>query len=87
MTTAKIEIEVPVGMTPYLTADRTSPLRRNALLLYPFIWEGKISHGKAAEILGMNKLDLIDLYEEMGFSYLDLTMDELSNDVATLRRL
>ena len=38
-----------------------SALRRNALLLYPMIWEGKMSHGRAAEILGVKKLDLIDL--------------------------
>lgn len=31
---------------------------RNAMLLYPFIQNLTISHGRAAEILGMHKLDL-----------------------------
>lgn len=88
MTMTKVEIEVPEAMTPYLTVNHGAPaLRRNALLLYPMIWEGKMSHGRAAEILGMKKLDLIDLYEQMGFSYLDLTLDELESDVETLRRV
>ena len=88
MTMTKVEIEVPEAMTPYIVeADRQSTLRRNALLLYPLVYDRKMSHGRAAEILGIHKLDLIDLYEQMGFSYLDLTMDEIENDLATLRTL
>jgi hypothetical protein len=47
----------------------------------------KISHGKAAEILGIRKLDLIDLYASMGLPYLDQTMDELDEDLSTLHDL
>ena len=88
MTMTEVEIEVPEAMTPYIVAaDHKSTLRRNALLLYPLVFDRKISHGRAAEILGIHKLDLIDLYEQMGFSYLDLTMDEIEDDLATLRKL
>ena len=88
MMMTKVEIEVPEAMTPYIVeADRQSTLRRNALLLYPLVYDRKMSHGRAAEILGIHKLDLIDLYEQMGFSYLDLTMDEIENDLAALRTL
>ena len=88
MTMTKVEIEVPEAMTPYIVeVDRQSTLRRNALLLYPLVYDRKMSHGRAAEILGIHKLDLIDLYEQMGFSYLDLTMDEIENDLAALRTL
>ena len=88
MMMTKVEIEVPEAMTPYIVeADRQSTLRRNALLLYPLVYDRKMSHGRAAEILGIHKLDLIDLYEQMGFSYLDLTMDEIENDLAALRML
>ena len=88
MMMTKVEIEVPEAMTPYIVeTDRQSTLRRNALLLYPLVYDRKMSHGRAAEILGIHKLDLIDLYEQMGFSYLDLTMDEIENDLAALRML
>lgn len=88
MMMTKVEIEVPEAMTPYIVeTDRQSTLRRNALLLYPLVYDRKMSHGRAAEILGIHKLDLIDLYEQMGFSYLDLTMDEIENDLAALRTL
>ena len=52
--TESITIQVPVEMRKYL--EETSPeseLRRNALLLYPYILNQSISHGRAAEILGI----------------------------------
>ena len=57
-------------MKPYI--DSTNKLRQNAILLYPYILDKTISHGRAAEILGMSKLDLFDLYANIGFPYFDL---------------
>lgn len=51
-----IEREIPEEMKPYI--DSTNKLRQNAILLYPYILDKTISHGRAAEILGMLKLDL-----------------------------
>ena len=65
-----IQWEIPEEMKPYI--DRTNKLRQNAILLYPYILDKTISHGRAAEILGMSKLDLFDLYANIGFPYFDL---------------
>ena len=62
-------------------------LTRNALLLYPYILNQTISHGRAAEILGIRKSELIDLYDELGYSYFDMTLDELDDELDTFRRL
>lgn len=45
----------------------------------------RISHGRAAEILGIGKLDLIALYNEMGLPYLDMDISEVEEDVNTYR--
>lgn len=83
-----VEIKVPEEMKPYIIKDDSKEvLLRNALLLYPFILNRKISHGKAAEILGIRKLELIDLYAQIGFSYFEQTMDELDNDLDTFKQL
>ena len=47
--------------------NKSDELRRNALLLYPFIKNETISHGRAAEILGISKWELIELYGSEGF--------------------
>lgn len=76
-----IEWEIPEEMKPYVNS--TNKLRQNAILLYPYILDKTISHGRAAEILGVSKLDLIDLYANLGFPYFYLTMNELDKDLET----
>ncbi len=87
-TTESVTIEVPVGMSKYLvTVNPETELTRNALLLYPYILNQTISHGRAAEILGIRKSELIDLYDKLGYSYFDMTLDELDDELDTFRRL
>ena len=61
---ATIQLKVPKEMQVYFTDDyafeSNEELKRNALLLYPYIHNNTISHGRAAEILGIKKLDLIE---------------------------
>ena len=88
VTTESVTIKVPVGMSKYLVIDNPeAELTRNALLLYPYILDQTISHGRAAEILGIRKSELIDLYDKLGYSYFDMTMDDLDNEMNTFREL
>ena len=57
------------------------------MLLYPYILKQTISHGRAAEILGIRKNELIDIYDKMGFSYLDLVMGDLDAELEAYRKL
>lgn len=80
----KLTIEVPKDLEVYFSVmNEIDELKRDALILYPHILAGEMSHGRAAEILGINKWDLIDLYGEMGFSYYDMTINELDEDIET----
>lgn len=77
-----VNIKVPVEMAVYLEpSGQVTELERNAMLLYPYILKQAISHGRAAEIIGIRKNDLIDIYDKMGFSYLDLTIDDLDAEL------
>ena len=88
VTTESITIQIPVGMSKYLvTVNPETELTRNAMLLYPYILNQTISHGRAAEILGIRKSELIDLYDKLGYSYLDMTMDDLDTELNTFREL
>lgn len=83
-----VNIKVPVEMAVYLKpSNQVAELERNALLLYPYILKQTISHGRAAEILGIRKNELIDIYDKLGFSYLDLTMDELDAELEAYRKV
>jgi hypothetical protein len=84
MESAKIEISVPKEMILYVNSkDKKEELERNALILYPYIKNLTISHGRAAEILGIRKLDLITLYNEIGLPYPNMDISEVEEDVKT----
>ena len=88
MRTVNVQITVPEDMSTYLNnADYEQEFERNAMLLYQFIRNLTISHGRAAEILGVHKTDLIEFYNSMGIPYLNQSEEALMEDLATLDRV
>ena len=85
----QIEINVPEAVVPYANVEggKRAVLLRNAMLLYPYIKNDTISHGKAAEMLGIPKMELIELYGSLGIAYFDMTEEELAEDLATLNKV
>ena len=70
-----------------IEADGSLALQERAMLLYPAIANQTISHGRAAELLGIPKWDLIELYAGMGIPYLTQTREEVREDVRTIERV
>ncbi|MBD5451967.1 MAG: hypothetical protein HDR25_04940 [Lachnospiraceae bacterium] len=88
MTMTDVKIQVPADMASYVvTNDKQSELMRNAMLLYPYIKNLTISHGRAAEILGVRKYELIDLYDRLGVLYLDQDIQEVEEEVQYWKKL
>ena len=83
MVMASIEIKLPSPAKDYVLDD-TTEVMRNALLLYPSIANNTISHGRAAELLGMRKMEL---YGRLGIPYLDMTDEEFEEEIQTVKRL
>ena len=83
-----IQLTVPKGMAPYLDdTEQDHSFERNAMMLYPFIQNLTISHGRAAEILGVRKRDLIKYYNSVGLPYLNQSKEELLAELATFEKL
>lgn len=83
MTTIKMEF--PDEMIAFAKpSNKEDELKRNAMILYPYIKQGTISHGKAAEILGIFKMDLITLYGNLELPYIELTDDEIDEELAMI---
>lgn len=88
MKTVNVQLAVPEEMIPYLAnEDIELSFERNAMLLYPFIKNMTISHGRAAEILGVRKWDLIEYYDSIGIPYLNQSKNEILADVAAFDRV
>lgn len=86
MTMTSIELNVPAEARTYIM-DRTTEKVRNALLLYPSIANDMILHGRAAELLGISKMELIELFGSMGIPYLDMTDEEFEEEIQTVNRI
>ena len=83
-----LKIDLPEELIPFATPKNQDERNLlNAMLIYPAIHSGKISHGKAAEILGLKKFDLLKIYSEVGLPYFDLTENELAEDLTALKNL
>lgn len=84
----EIRITIPEEMFVYLKTDEDrTELERNAMMLYPYIKNLTISHGRAAEILGISKWELITLYDDLGLAYLDQDISEVKSDIETYKIL
>lgn len=85
---AVVNLEMPEKLAAFATpSEKEDQLERNAMILYPYIRKGVISHGKAAEILGILKMDLITLYGRLGISYIGMTDEEIDEELKTVRQL
>lgn len=83
-----VSIEVPEQIVRFVVVkDSDAEKKRDAMLIYPYIKDEVISFGRAAEMLGMNKLDLIALYGKMGIDYVDMTDDEFEDEIKTVERV
>ena len=80
---AVVSMEMPDEMVVFAKPG----IKVNAMILYPYIQQGTISHGKAAEILGIFKMDLITLYGKMGLPYIEMSDDEIEEELETIRYL
>ena len=88
VSTTTVPITIPESMAPYMEdLDSEQTFKRNAMMLYPLIRDLTISHGRAAEILGVHKTDLIEFYDAMGISYLNQSKEELLADLANLDKI
>ncbi len=86
MVMTNIEIKIPETIRQYVL-DGTTEKVRNAMLLYPSVANDIISHGKAAELLGLSKMELIQMYGKLGLPYLDMSDKEFEEEVRTVKRL
>ena len=83
-----VTMELPDEMISFVTPqDKEEQLVRNAMMLYPYIQQGRISHGRAAEILGIFKMDLITLYGKMDMSYIEMSDEEIEEELKTISYL
>ena len=86
MDTVKIELEVPQVLAEYADINSESYKKRiSQIMLYELVKNEKISIGKAAEAMGMRKIDFITDLGKMDIPYFDFSIEELMEDAKNAR--
>lgn len=81
-----IQINIPEALLPFASPkNEREKLLRNAMIIFPFIQDETISYGRAAEILNLNKIDLIKLYGSLGLPYFNQTKEELEEELKNIK--
>lgn len=83
-----VQIDIPEALLPFASPkSEREKLLRNAMIIFPFIQDETISYGRAAEILNLKKIDLIQLYGSLGLPYFHLTKEELQEDLQNIKSI
>lgn len=88
MNLVNVNIKVPEGIVTYIEPQSSGiELLRNALILYPYIVNDMISHGKAAEILGVFKYELNEVYNSVGLPYASMDIKEIEKEIENQKKI
>jgi len=86
MSSVKIEIEEPLAALLHQTNQPVQQAGREMIVLELYR-RGSISSGKAAELLGMLRIDFIKHASRLGIPYIDMTEDEWAAEKAASESL
>lgn len=82
ISTVKVELDMPEILANYFEVNDSEYTKRiQELMAYQLIKDDIITFGKAAEILGIDKITLITRLGEMGIPYFDHEINEVQEDV------
>ena len=88
MNTVRIAMDLPKDLLGALDVPKTQlEFRVRELIALELFREGRISSGKAAELLKISKLGFIRLLDRYGIVYFTESPEELSDEVEALESL
>ncbi len=86
MNTLKIELELPEEIVEYLGVQELDKSIKELIILN-LLREHKISQGKAKEILGISKWELIELMKLHSIPAIDFSNEELKEELRRSREI
>jgi predicted HTH domain antitoxin len=86
METLQVELDVPRDLLGILnvTEEEAGPHLKKLIALELFR-EERISSGKAADLLGISKVEFIDLLDQHGIPYFTERPEEIASQVEAIR--
>lgn len=87
MQESTIEIRVPQSLLEYGLRTEEIQLRVAEWLAISLFIEGRVTSGKAASLLGLNRVQFLQMLRQRGVNYVDFTTEEVAEELAAAEAL
>lgn len=82
-----VTFKLPKEILSLLGSPDTAPEAARKAVVIELFREGRISQGKAAELLGISRWEMIDLVNTLNIPTGPQTAEDIDREVETIRRL
>jgi predicted HTH domain antitoxin len=82
-----LNVRVPNNLLNLGLTQEEIQRRVSEWLVFSLFSEGKISSGKAGKLLGLSRLEFIELLKTRGISFINYSEDELKEEIESVRKL
>lgn len=87
MAEATLEVRIPQSLLRYGLDQEDIQRRIGEWLVLSLFTEGRISSGKAARLLDINRIEFLALLRTQGIAYIDYTPEELAEEFEAAQAL
>jgi predicted HTH domain antitoxin len=87
MPTTTLEIQLPAPLLQLGITREDISQRVTEWLVLSLFTEGRISSGKAGQLLGISRIEFLALLRKHGIAYVDYTEEELAEEWQAVRDL
>ena len=84
---ATFEVRIPGELLQFGFHQQAVQLQLIEWLVISLFKDERISSGRAARLLGMTRLEFLDLLRRRGIAYLDYSPDEIAEELEAVQRL
>lgn len=82
-----LEIRVPINLLQFGLSRENIQNHVTEWLALSLFTEGRVSSGKAAKLLGMNRIEFLTLLRNRGVAYINYTPEEIEEEILAVSAL
>lgn len=83
----KITLDISSELIKLFSSKKEAKTEAKQAMVFDLVRRGKISKGKAAELLGINLWDLPELLAQYDIPWFDYSPDDLKHDLEMLEKI
>jgi predicted HTH domain antitoxin len=87
MTETTFNVEIPSSLLNLGLEQSEIQRRISEWLVFSLFSEGKISSGKAGKLLGISRLDFIQLLKTRGIAFINYNEEEIKEELEAVKKL